>query len=127
MACNSALERQDKSFATQWTASAISIRRATIKDLDALVDIAVNTMPADPQWDWRFPYRFEYPEDTRLFTRIKYEEFLQNNDGEWLVMLAEYRGVESRGAPQVVALAIWHMKNLNDTFVLRKQIKCKRS
>lgn len=127
MACNSALGWHEKPFATRRNAPTVSIRRATVKDLDALVDIALKAMPSDPQWDWRFPYRFEFPDDTRLFTRMKYEDFVRNTDGEWLVMLAECRGLKSRGAPQIIAFAIWQVKNLNKICGLRKQTKCKRS
>lgn len=75
-------------------------------DLDAMVDIALTAMPMDPQWNWRFPYQSEYPEDTRLFTRWKYEEFLQD-EGNWMVILAE-----CEFANQPIAMAIWEVSAL---------------
>jgi hypothetical protein len=112
MACVSALKLELHLLATNLQPPGISIRRATIDDLDAMVDIALVAMPQDPQWNWRFPYRLQFPEDTRDFTRVKYEEFLRNADGQWLVMLAEREELNGKAAPEAVAMAIWNMKNL---------------
>jgi hypothetical protein len=99
---------------------AFLIRKATIEDLDAIVDVALAAMPLDPQWNWRFPYRGQYPEDERLFTRTKFEEFLLSED-RWLVMVVEipYDG----GATVLVAFSIWDLVNV---FALVQQIDHKR-
>jgi hypothetical protein len=109
MVFNAAVEAA--SFATPDESPHISIRTATMEDLDVMVEIAVATMPMDPQWNWRFPYRLQFPEDTRRFTRTRYEEFLRDGKGHWLVTLAEYKE-NSHARAQVIAMAIWEVKNL---------------
>ena len=39
----------------------MALRQATTDDLDTLRDIALAAMPMDPQWDYRFPRRMDYP------------------------------------------------------------------
>jgi GNAT superfamily N-acetyltransferase len=111
MAFESSLGIGRTSLTTHLHSPTLSIRRATIEDLDSMVDIALAAMPQDPQWNWRFPYRLQFPEDTRRFTRMKYEEFLRNADGQWLVMLADGREIDSL-SPKAVAMAIWNIQNL---------------
>jgi hypothetical protein len=112
MAPDSASELELQFLTTNVKSGGLSIRRATIDDLDDLVDIALTAMPQDPQWNWRFPYRLQFPEDNRGFTRIRYEEFLRNADGQWLVMLAEAREFNGEAVPNAIAMAIWNVKNL---------------
>jgi ribosomal protein S18 acetylase RimI-like enzyme len=112
MPFDSALELELHQLATSAQPPGISIRRATIEDLDAMVEIALAAMPQDPQWNWRFPYRLQFPDDTRGFTRVKYKEFLQDSDGQWRVMLAEGRELDGQARPKAIAMAIWNVKNL---------------
>ena len=88
--------------------SSFSIRRADLLDLDAITEVAVLAMPKDPQWSWRFPGRLLFPEDHRLATRQKFEEFLTDESGAWLLFVAEKR---SKSKPQVVAFALWNVQN----------------
>src|ERR1700759_4208742 len=113
MACKYPLE------ADAFSRPRFTMRKATIDDLDVMVEIALTTMPMDPQWDWRFPYRFQFPEDTRLFTRAKYEEMLVDASNQWLVMLAEHKN-HTTGKPTAAAMAIWDMKNINLRYVNRQ-------
>jgi len=96
----------------------VVLREATILDLDVMVSIALAAMPLDPQWDYRFPHRRTYPEDTWLFTRRRYREFLENNR-RWWVVLAELAGGPQQGKPgnpvhhpQTVAFAIWDITHV---------------
>ena len=106
MAMESALAPKVRNFAITRTSPAIRIRRATIRDVDVMVNIALEAMPMDPQWNWRFPYWREFPEDIRFFTRRKYEEFL-HDQGSWMIMLAECDDVE-----RPIAMAIWEVSAL---------------
>jgi hypothetical protein len=90
----------------------ISIRRASRDDLDVIVDVIMAAMPMDPQWNWRFPRWREYPEDTRYFTTLKYDEFLQDVKN-WLVMVAEAEDPTRRTKTTVIAVAVWEIGNLN--------------
>ncbi|KAF2404617.1 acyl-CoA N-acyltransferase, partial [Trichodelitschia bisporula] len=90
-------------------ASALTFRPAQFSDLEAIVGVIVAAMPSDPQWDWRFPRRREYADDTRAFTSAKYHEFLSDKDA-WHVMVAES---DDSARPHVcrarmiVAVAVW--------------------
>jgi len=91
----------------------ISVRRASRRDLEAIVDVIMAAMPMDPQWDWRFPRWREYPDDTRYFTMLKYDEFLQDVKN-WRVMVAEVEDATTRRTKgTVIAVAVWGIGNLN--------------
>ncbi|KIW04733.1 uncharacterized protein PV09_04464 [Verruconis gallopava] len=85
-----------------------SIRRATIHDLDDIVDIALAAMPLDPQWNWRFPHRDKFPEDERHFTLLKFKEFITSRD-RWLVMVAE---TDINYVRIPIAFAVWDLENI---------------
>lgn len=95
----------------------IVLRAASILDLDVMVSIALAAMPLDPQWDYRFPHRRSYPEDTWLFTRRRYREFLENNR-RWWVVLAELAATPQGKPgnrvdhPKAIAFAIWDITHV---------------
>lgn len=96
-----------------------SVREANLADLDGLVKIAIAAMPMDPQWDYRFPLRRSYAQDTYDFTYLKYQEFMDSPQ-TWRIMVAEHSDPEqcARGAitdePQhtIAAFAVWDIANL---------------
>jgi hypothetical protein len=93
--------------------SELSIRTATLADLDSMLEIGLEAMPLDPQWSWRFPGRLKFPEDTRKFTQMKYREFLENKSGNWLVLLAERISENISKKPRAIAFAVWDIPNLS--------------
>lgn len=52
------------------------LRAATKADLDAITRIIVAGFPDDPGCDYKFPYRHQYPDDFWYWTRLEYEEYL---------------------------------------------------
>lgn len=54
----------------------LRIRYATKEDLDDITTIARAGFPDDPGLDYQFPYRHEYPEDNKVWTRKRFEELL---------------------------------------------------
>ena len=52
----------------------MKLREATKDDLNVLTDIMIAAMATDPAWDFRFPYRGEYPEDHRRCVQKIFEE-----------------------------------------------------
>ncbi|KAK3486068.1 uncharacterized protein B0T23DRAFT_408131 [Neurospora hispaniola] len=46
-------------------------------------------MPLDPQWDYRFPLRKEFPEDHYKYTRMLFKYFLDPSFDDWTVMVIE--------------------------------------
>ena len=90
-------------------ADTMSIRKADLSDLDAMVEVALVAMPMDPQWDYRFPHRKHYHEDTLKFTRERFKMFLENESGEWHVMVADLPSHENSTVLKVTAFAVWRL------------------
>jgi hypothetical protein len=93
-------------------AVALSVRRAGLADLDAMVNIGLNAMPMDPQWNWRFEHRHHFPDDYERCTSDIYRGFLENRLGNWCVLLAEKPVGGIHGVLQPVAFAVWNVGNL---------------
>ena len=85
---------------------ALAIRPTTLADLDSLTDIAQAGFPDDPEWNYQFPYRGDYPNDNWKWTRKEYEEY-ENQPDEYTVFLATIPATESYCKP--IALAVWDM------------------
>ncbi len=85
---------------------ALAIRPATLADLDSLTDIAQAGFPYDPEWNYRFPYRGDYPNDNRKWTKKEYEEYLNQPD-KYQVFVATIQDTE--GSRKPIALAVWDM------------------
>ncbi|CVK99427.1 uncharacterized protein FMAN_02269 [Fusarium mangiferae] len=92
----------------------LTLRRATIVDLDDITWIAVNGSPDDPGTDYRFPYRDKYPEDFWKWTRIEHEELFQRPDK--LVILVVTAPVLDDGEVihQPISYGIWDLKVASD-------------
>ena len=110
--CNFATMGRESVSSLDSEISGISIRRASKLDLDAIVNVVLAAMPMDPQWDWRFPKRKQFPEDTKYFTKLKYAEFLHNIE-KWHVMVAEYWTEMPLSTSNIIAVAVWEVANLH--------------
>jgi hypothetical protein len=87
-------------------------RLALPADIDAVTNVILNAMPLDPQWDYRFPYRDQYPKDHYKFTRMLFEYFLDPSYDDWLVMVVE--DTLRPGQPaEVVSFGVWDISYLN--------------
>ncbi|KAK4199997.1 hypothetical protein QBC40DRAFT_201648 [Triangularia verruculosa] len=82
-------------------------------DIEAVTDIIIRTMPLDPQWDYRFPYRHEFPDDHYKFTRLLFEYFLDPAYDDWQVMVVEDSPEEVRGERRVVSFSVWDVSYRN--------------
>ncbi|KAI1122725.1 acyl-CoA N-acyltransferase [Nemania abortiva] len=60
-----------------WTRADLVLRAATKADLDTMVEIVQAAFPDDPGCNYKFPYRAEHPHDFRKWTRVEYEEYLE--------------------------------------------------
>jgi hypothetical protein len=124
--------------ATLGKANMVNIRWATPSDVDAVVDVVIQAMPYDPQWDYRFPYRKDFPDDHRKYTRMLYEQFADPSNDDWRILVIEvqqgdeepsigrriaelvrngYDGVaaapESGSSGEIVAFSVWDVSYLN--------------
>ena len=92
--------------------SALSIRPAITPDLGVLTSIALAAWPEDPQWNYRYPYAAEYPEDHAKFTRRRYQEWLEAADSpECTIMVAETARTETDTMDDkvIVGFSIWRI------------------
>lgn len=95
----------------------MSIRQADMTDLDAMVDVCLAASPMDPQWDYRLRYREQYPEDTLRFTRKRLKMFLENEPGNWQVMVAELPSREDSSISKVAAFAAWQSRPADQVMI----------
>ncbi len=82
---------------------ALVIRLAKPADLDSLTRIAQAGFPDDPEWNYRFPYRREYPDDNWKWTRREYEGYLRQPE-KFIVLVAT---IGTSGSCEPIALAVW--------------------
>ncbi|OAP64295.1 hypothetical protein AYL99_00267 [Fonsecaea erecta] len=64
-------------------------RRAGPADVDDMGRIGLQAMPLDPQWNYRYRHRKEYPKDHEKYIRRKWQKYFDNNDGKWTVNLID--------------------------------------
>ena len=95
----------------------MSLRKADMTDLDAMVDVCLTASPMDPQWDYRLRYREQYPEDTYRFTRKRLKNFLENQPENWQVMVAELPSREDSSISKVAAFAAWQVRPANQVTI----------
>ena len=87
-----------------------TLRRAIESDIEAISNIALVSLPRDPQWPYRFPHAFKYPEDHKKFTRIRYTEHFANQErGTVCIMVAELPSNEDSSIMKLIAFAKWQL------------------
>ena len=100
-------------MATRVTASSeIVPRRATSNDTRHVTDVFLKSMPDDPSWRYRFPYRLEYPEDHQKYNGDLIRRFISPDYEDWLVMVIEAED-PGNGTNKIVAFSIWDMTYVN--------------
>lgn len=68
------------------------IRQADLTDLDAITDVLIAAMQEDRDWwNYRFPYRHEFPEDHRRFMGLLVRTWLEPANDDWVVFVSETR------------------------------------
>ena len=67
----------------------VRVRFAAPADVDDIVRLVIATMPFDPQWNYRFPYRLDFPKDHYQNTKLLYEHFLNAANADWRVLVVE--------------------------------------
>ncbi|KAK3390098.1 hypothetical protein B0H63DRAFT_464781 [Podospora didyma] len=84
-------------------------------DVDALTQVIIQTMPLDPQWNYRFPpaLRQKYPDDHRKYTRMLFEYFLDQSYTDWCVMVVEDSLEPGGSDTAIVSFGVWDVSFLN--------------
>ena len=89
------------------------IRPGLPSDVDAITNVVIKTMPLDPQWDYRFPLRKQFPDDHYKYTRMLFEYFLDPLFDDWAVMVVEDVDPASSEKPKIAAISVWDVSYLN--------------
>jgi hypothetical protein len=88
--------------------SSLTIRPANESDIDRITEIAIAGFPYDPQWDYRYPYRKEYPKEHHHYVRLAYEEYWNRTvAGANQMILTESPRDDDHNKSEVVAFSIW--------------------
>jgi len=90
---------------------AMELRAATVADLDDLATIACRAMPMDPQWNYRFPKREQFPDEHFSCTRAGYATMLEETGVLINVMTLPVKDQNSgETVKRPIALAVWELE-----------------
>ncbi|KAK1754147.1 hypothetical protein QBC47DRAFT_302927 [Echria macrotheca] len=82
----------------------IQPRLGRSSDIDAVTKVFVRAMPLDPQWEYRFPLRDDYPDDHLKYSRMLIKCFLEYDD--WTLIVTEDSLEPGSKEKTVVAFAV---------------------
>jgi hypothetical protein len=92
---------------------AVSVRAAQPEDLDAVTNVALASLPADPAWPYRYPYAEQFPDEHYKYTRIRYAEYLENvQAGVYAAMVAELPSKNDPQVREIVAISMWQLPEI---------------
>ncbi|KAH7310736.1 hypothetical protein B0I35DRAFT_412200 [Stachybotrys elegans] len=92
------------------------------EQVPAIVEVAVRAMPESPQWDYRFPYRDDFPDDHYKYTSMLYQQFADPANRDWLVLAVvvppranatDAPQAEGQGGGHIVAFAVYDVSYVN--------------
>jgi len=94
------------------------IREATQDDLDAIVDIHIEAFHDDPDIDYPFPHRREFPDFMKTSTKERFRSYLIEPE-TYSVMVACSKRNEGHNIEKSVAYAAWRLKDIDagETFL----------
>ena len=84
----------------------MAARRATCDDLDGLMNVVLSTMPQDPAWDYRFPYRHKYPEDKRKYQTLFFKFMIDPSYEDFELHVLEAPRLNDPSTSMIVAFAV---------------------
>ncbi|KAJ0118774.1 gnat family protein [Diaporthe amygdali] len=90
----------------------VKIRPATVDDVDFITSTTILSFSADKDWQYRYRYAAEFPEDHFAFTRHRILTRTQESTrGAFRVVIAEAAPSESRADAAVtrVGYGVWHL------------------
>jgi hypothetical protein len=91
--------------------ASITIRTATIADLDAIVKIAVDVIPQEPQVLYQYPYTDQFSDDCYRCTTEEIRAFFENGNlgSDTFVMVAEIEDELVPSGKTVIAHTVWDL------------------
>lgn len=93
-------------------AKRLILRTASKADLDDTASVAQAAFPVDAEWNYRFPYRKEYPEDNCKWTRNEYEDYLDQPDKYAVLVVTATVKTDSKVKSKPIAIAVWDISVL---------------
>ena len=96
-----------------WDSATLLIRPAVPADLGGVVEVMRSIMPLNPQWDYRFQYRHEFPEDHTRYTELMLQLLIDPSYDDWRVMVAEAPSLKNPDVTKIVAFAVWDISYKN--------------
>jgi hypothetical protein len=105
----------------------ITIRTANLADVDAIVQIAVDVIPQEPQVLYQYPYTDQFPEDCYRCTTEEIKGFVENASplSDILVMVAEAEDEKSLSGKTIIAHTVWDLMAVGGkkAVVLREELE----
>lgn len=100
----------------------ITVRQATLADLDTILQIRLASFLGTEQWQYRYPFYHEYPEDHAISARHRIETYLRDENGaSGHVMLAEIPRDEESHVKVSIAWAVWTMPSSHNELVSARE------
>lgn len=94
----------------------LSVRTATKADLNAMTDIIWTGFPDDPGCNFKFPYRHKYEDDFRQWTRVEYEEYIEQPEKFAVhVVDAPFTGESGVSFSEPIAIGVWDTAVLTES------------
>jgi len=88
----------------------LAIRPATKADLDGITRVVEAGSQDDPSCHYKYPFRASYPDDFWKWTRLEYEEYLnQPEKYASLVVTAPVSGTDGKVDDKIIAIGVWDL------------------
>ncbi|KAK1832992.1 acyl-CoA N-acyltransferase [Podospora conica] len=88
----------------------MTLRSATLRDLDAITNLGLASLHDDPVWPYRFPWARIYPKVHYKYSRIRFEEYLESVDmGLIQCMVIEIPDEDDPSASKIIAFSMWSL------------------
>ena len=86
----------------------MTVRPATLADLDEITALGIVAMHDDPVWPYRFPKAGEYRDDHFKYSRLRFWTYLESpENGGYAVMLVEAPSKEHAYMKKIIAMSVW--------------------
>ena len=96
-------------MATAVTSSELSLRLATEEDLDDITQVALEGLADDPELDYWFPRRHDFPADYWKWQRQEFKEYLEQPEKYAVVCVTAPAAPDRKTSGQAVSFAVWDM------------------
>lgn len=95
-------------------ANSLILRKATKADLDDITRVAQAGFPDDPEFNYRFPHRDKWPEDSWKWTRREYEGYIEQPEKFAVLVVTASVATNGKAADRPIALAVWDLAVLTE-------------